>query len=280
MQKKCSYDFSKPSNVKTFRNHIYSYFEKYGRQLPWRTDYNPYHIFVSEVMLQQTQVERVKLKFPGFINKYPDFSMLAKSRLEDVFEVWQGLGYNRRASALRDSAKIIVSDYNGILPDNPELLQKLPGIGKATASSIVAFAFNKPVVFLETNIRTIFINHFFPDDNSVSDDLILPLATIALDKSNPRRWYSALMDYGTMLKKEFGNLSKQSKTYKKQTPFKGSQRQMRGAVLKLLLKHKKLTLANFEQLTEYTRPSLEEILLQLEKENLVKENKEFYRIAE
>ena len=248
--------------------------------MPWRIDYNPYQIFISEVMLQQTQVERVKQKFPDFIDKYPDFSMLAKSGLEDVFQVWQGLGYNRRASALRESAKIIVSDHNGILPDNPEILKKLPGIGNATSSSIVAFAFNKPVVFLETNIRTIFIHHFFPDNSLVGDDLILPLATIALDKSNPRKWYSALMDYGTMLKKEFGNLTRQSKAYKKQTPFKGSHRQLRGAVLKLLIMHKKLTLAKFEHLTEYDRPLLKEILSQLEKENLVKESEEFYRIAE
>jgi A/G-specific adenine glycosylase len=275
------FDFSDPSQIKIFRKHIYSYFSANGRELPWRVDYNPYHIYVSEVMLQQTQVDRVCQKFSAFITRFPDFQTLADSRLEEVYSVWQGLGYNRRAAALRNSAKLVISEFQGTLPDSPEQLVNLPGIGSATAASITAFAYNKPMVFLETNIRTVYIHHFFADHQSVNDSLILPVADIALDRINSRKWYSALMDYGTMLKKEFGNLTRKSSSYKKQTPFIGSKRQIRGGVIKLLIEHGELSAKNIKKLSGYEQPILDEILGQLAHENIVRESSNnCYSIAE
>jgi A/G-specific adenine glycosylase len=227
--------FSK-KQILDFRKMVYNHFKQYGRTtLPWRTDYNPYHILVSEIMLQQTQVDRVIGKFTAFIERFPAVVDLADAPLDEVLNQWQGLGYNRRAKALREAAIKIVEQFECTLPDNPESLRTLPGIGPATASSIAAFAFNKPTLFLETNIRTVYIHHFFNDQKSVDDGAILPVADAMLDRRNPRKWYSALMDYGSMLKKEVGNLTRNSVTYKKQSPFIGSRRQVRGAVLRFLL---------------------------------------------
>jgi A/G-specific adenine glycosylase len=225
-----------PDAVRSFRRKVYRYFAAHGRVLPWRTGYDPYHIIVSEIMLQQTQVDRVAVKFPLFVNRFPDVRALADAPLEAVLREWQGLGYNRRATALREAAKIIVADYGGRVPDDPELLVKLPGIGAATAASIAAFAFNRPTLFLETNIRTVLIHHFAADRRLVDDEVLLPVAAAVLDRRNPRKWYSALMDYGTMLKKNVGNLSRNSASYKKQSRFEGSRRQVRGAILQFLLK--------------------------------------------
>jgi A/G-specific adenine glycosylase len=229
------------SAIRRFRTSVYSYFTRHPRILPWRTDYDPYAIFISEVMLQQTQVDRVCTKFSAFISAFPGFRSLAKAPLSRIYAYWQGLGYNRRALHCQQAAITVLRNHGGILPDSPEALERLPGIGKATAASICAFAFNKPAVFLETNIRTALIHYFYYDHSAISDEELWPIAQATLDQRNPRRWYSALMDYGSMLKKKHGNASRRSTQYKKQSPFKGSRRQVRGAILKALLARPSLT---------------------------------------
>jgi A/G-specific adenine glycosylase len=231
----------KASKIRRFRTSVYSYFARHKRILPWRTDYDPYAIFISEIMLQQTQVDRVCAKFPTFIAAFPNFKSLADAPLSRIYTHWQGLGYNRRALNCKQAAGIILRDHGGTLPASPEALETLPGIGKATAASICAFAFNKPVVFLETNIRTAIIHHFFYDRREISEEELWPVAQATLDLKNPRRWYSALMDYGSMLKKKYGNASRRSTQYKKQSKFQGSRRQVRGAILKALLERPSLT---------------------------------------
>lgn len=229
-------------------------------------------------MLQQTQVDRVIDKFIEFKTKFPDFETLANSELPLLLATWQGLGYNRRALSLRNAARIIIEEYKGSLPDQPDLLVALPGIGPATAASITAFAFNKAVVFLETNIRTVIIHHFCESEQTVPDSLLSEIAAVILDKNSPRRWYSALMDYGTMLKKTVGNLSRKSTTYKKQSTFKGSRRELRGKILKQLLETPKLSSV---QLSEYLTESSEKllpVLEQLTRENIVKYTKGKYLI--
>ena len=222
--------------MSVFRGLVYGYYARNARALPWRGEaLTPYHVLVSEVMLQQTQADRVAKKFDGFIASFPDLHSLALTPLEPLLRAWQGLGYNRRALALKKTAGIIVDCHSGTVPDNVDDLAALPGIGRATASAILAFAYNKPVVFIETNIRTVFIHIFFADRPNVSDKEILPLAERSLDRKNPRRWYNALMDYGVMLKSGFGNPSRRSSCYKKQAAFNGSHRQMRGAILKAVL---------------------------------------------
>lgn len=221
----------------TFQQKIYGHYKKNGRSLPWRQTTNPYKIVVSEIMLQQTQVDRVVEKYAAFVARFPDFVSLAAASVGDVLRVWQGLGYNRRALLLKKLAEKVVADYNGNLPNDCVLLEQLPGIGPATARSICAFAFNQPVVFVETNIRTVFIHHFFKNlkkTKKVDDDELLPLVEKTLDKKNPRQWYNALMDYGTFLKKEYGNANVRSAHYARQSRFEGSNRQVRGRILKVL----------------------------------------------
>ena len=215
--------------------------------MPWREDVSPYSIFISEVMLQQTQVARVLLTYPLFKSQFPSFKELSQANAATLLAAWQGMGYNRRALYLKAAAEVICTKYKGILPGDATLLDCLPGIGHATACSIVAFVFNKPVAFIETNIRRVFIHHFFSEIENVSDTDILPLVEKTLDKKNPREWYWALMDYGAYLAKQGENPNKKSRHYVKQKKFEGSVRQVRGGIIKLLLKK------------SYTREELEKI---------------------
>jgi A/G-specific adenine glycosylase len=217
-----------------FKEAIWNYYKTFGRSFDWRQTHNPYHIFVSEVMLQQTQTYRVAPKYREFITRFPTFSDLARASVKDVVATWSGLGYNRRALFLQKSAQIIEHEYNGILPNKSEILITLPGIGKATAASICAFAFNMPTIFIETNIRTVYIHHFFAGSQQVTDAEIIPLVTQTIDEQNAREWYYALMDYGVMLKQTIPNPSKRSAHYTIQSKFAGSDRQIRGMILKLL----------------------------------------------
>lgn len=205
------------------------------RELPWRETYDPYLILVSEIMLQQTQVDRVVPKYMAFVKKFPNFKKLAGAGQDGVLSLWKGLGYNRRALALHRLAKVVCKDYNGRLPADETLLRLLPGVGCYTARAVLAFAFNKPVVFIETNIRTVYIHHFFADGIAVDDKQLLPIIEMTLDIGNPRQWYYALMDYGSVLKKMVGNLNVRSKHYAKQSRFQGSDRQIRGKILEFLL---------------------------------------------
>ena len=218
-----------------FQDLILSHYRAHGRDLPWRQTTDPYRILVSEIMLQQTQVERVAVKYPEFIEQFPNFESLARAPKSEVLRVWQGMGYNRRAIALQKAAERVVEENGGRLPADVEALAALPGIGKATASAIVAYAFNMPVVYIETNIRRIFIHFFFQGREGVRDDAILPLVEQALYRENPGEWYSALMDYGTLLKKRTANPNRRSASYTRQSRFEGSDRQVRGRILALVL---------------------------------------------
>jgi A/G-specific adenine glycosylase len=223
------------SAIALFRSIIWSYYRTEGRDFPWRRTRNPYHIFVSEIMLQQTQVERVRKKYPIFIETFPDFAALASAPLEDVLRIWQGMGYNRRAKALKAGAERVMQEFNGSLPRDESILVTFPGIGKATAASIVAFAFNTPAVCIETNIRRVYIHFFFPRRDEVSDGEIQPLVEATLDRGNPREWYWALMDFGSMLKSHIPNPNIRSLGYRRQPPFQGSDRQLRGMILRHLI---------------------------------------------
>jgi len=218
-----------------FRNDIYEYYGKESRSFPWRSTSDPYRILISEIMLQQTQTFRVMGKYERFLEAFPDFSALAQADLASVLTFWQGLGYNRRALNLKKTAEIVMRDFGGRLPDSPEELTTLPGIGHATAGAILAFAFNHPVVFIETNIRRVFIHCFFQDRQDITDREILPLVEGTLDRNNPRQWYYALMDYGAMLAKSVPNPNRKSAHYSKQTKFEDSDRQIRGMIVKMLV---------------------------------------------
>ncbi|MBW2673275.1 MAG: A/G-specific adenine glycosylase, partial [Deltaproteobacteria bacterium] len=224
-----------------FRTTVYGYYERHGRSFPWRETADPYRILVSEVMLQQTQAPRVLLKYERFLHLFPNVATLAAASLHDVLGAWQGLGYNRRALALKQSAQQIVALHGGIVPRDEESLVSLPGIGPATARAVRAFAFNEPVILIETNIRAVFIHHFFPQEETVADSNLRPLIEKTLDQKEPGRWYNALMDYGTFLKKAHANPARRSSHHQRQSLFEGSVRQVRGAILRLILEKVQLS---------------------------------------
>lgn len=218
---------------RVFRKTILNYYRASGRVFPWRQTRDPYKILVSEIMLQQTQAPRVVDTYKLFIKKFPTVQDLAKARLTTVLKLWQGLGYNRRAVNLYKAARAIAKLPR--FPRTSDELIKLPGVGPATAGDILAFAFNKPEVVIETNIRSVYIHFFFADKNNVHDKDILPLIEKTLDKKNPRQWYFALMDYGAFLKKTLPNPSRRSRHYGRQSPFRGSNRELRSKILKYTL---------------------------------------------
>lgn len=259
----------KPPDLRSFKRLIGDYYRKHGRSLPWRETTNPYHILVSELMLQQTQVNRVIEKYREFTARFPAAAALANAPLRSILKLWQGLGYNRRALALKQIALAVVAQHRGKVPSSFDDLVKLPGVGKATASAILAFAFNQPVVFIETNIRTVFIHCFFPGQDEVSDEEIIPLVTKTLDAANPREWYYALMDYGTFLKKSIANPGRKSRHYHKQSPFVGSNRQVRGRILRYLTRGRQSTEEEIAEGLRLDPGKVKSALLALEKEGLL-----------
>lgn len=258
-----------PESIDKFKQTIYQYYTEHRREMPWRVSRDPYHILVSEIMLQQTQVGRVLAKYEEFISRFPDFDTVSKAPLQEILGVWQGLGYNRRAIALQKICRLVVTEYGGVLPSSAETLQTFPGIGPATAGAICAFAFNQPTVFIETNIRRVFIHFFFPNKSGVRDIEILPLVEGTLDTRNPRTWYHALMDYGAMLKKEEHNPNRRSAHYNRQAPFQGSNREIRGLILKTLLGKAELTEGELIRLVGKSPKRVQPIITQLIREGFL-----------
>jgi A/G-specific adenine glycosylase len=252
-----------------FRKTIYQHFREYGRRLPWRETNDPYDILISEIMLQQTQVERVLQKYQGFLDRFPDFGALAEAPFPEILAAWQGLGYNRRALALKRLAQRVAAEFGGRLPASQEILGTLPGIGPATAGALAAFAFNQPAVFIETNIRRVFLHFFFPAQAGITDREILPLVENTLDKDQSRVWYYALMDYGVMLKKIAPNPNRRSAHYARQAAFANSDRQVRGLILRILLKHPSLNLQELAHKAGQSRERTGVIVAQLEQEGFL-----------
>lgn len=253
-----------PQVVDRFRQQIYGFYQNHGREMPWRETADPYHILVSEIMLQQTQVERVALKYEPFIIAFPDIASLARAPLREIMVRWQGLGYNRRALSLQRLAQRLVTEFQGKLPASVATLRTLPGIGPATAGALAAFAFNQPVLFIETNIRRVFLHCFFADQSGIRDHEILPLVDQTLDRARPRPWYYALMDYGAMLKRAAPNPNRASAHYQRQSAFADSDRQIRGLILKALLGSPALSVKELVRAVgkspERTRPLIEALI--------------------
>ncbi|MFZ6035745.1 MAG: A/G-specific adenine glycosylase [Patescibacteria group bacterium] len=256
-------------NSADFRKTVYAHYRRHRRDLPWRHTTNPYHIMVSEIMLQQTQVDRVIKKYKSFIKKFPTIRSLSRAPLSSVLKEWQGLGYNRRAKYVHMAARHISTQGTGRFPHTTDGLVSLPGIGVHTAGAICAYAFNQPVTYIETNIRTVFIHHFFPRRTQVSDAELLPVVLRTLDHRNPRRWYSALMDYGTWLKKEHGNAARRSRHYTRHSPFQGSHRQVRGGIIRQLTTGRAMTAAQLRRTLGVPLSRISRALEELQAEGLV-----------
>ena len=221
-------------------------------------------------MLQQTQVERVLVKYPLFLSNFPTFLALLRAPLKNVLEVWQGLGYNKRAIALKRIAQTVEAQFMGKLPSDYLALIGLPGVGHATACAIRTFAFDIPSVFIETNIRTVYIHTFYAEEQDIKDAALYPLVECTLDRSNPRNWYYALMDYGAMLKRQHTNPSRKSAQHKKQAPFKGSNRQLRGKMISLIILHSGITETELTQRLDADSQAISRNLEKLQSEGFVK----------
>lgn len=245
------------------------------RALPWRHIDDAYAVLVSEVMLQQTQVVRVEKFWRRFLAAFPTIDALAAAAASDVLEMWQGLGYNRRALALKRTADVCAVEFGGQLPRSFDQLVALPGIGPATAAGVRAFAWELPGVYLETNVRAVFIHELFPGEQKVSDrqlsalveqvcppapfrghaketgaprDAFPDASSIDAERggsgeadaphdalSSPRDWYYALLDYGAHLKATGTNPTRRSAHYMRQSAFEGSRRQKRSWIVRRVL---------------------------------------------
>ena len=258
------------ATIGDFNRIIWAQYRRSARAaLPWRHTRDPYAILVSEIMLQQTQVARVEEYYKKFLKRFPHFRALARAKQSDVLKAWQGLGYNRRALFLKRSAEIVVKQYGGKLPHDRVALESLPGIGRGTSGALRAFAFNKPEIFIETNIRRVFIHFFFKKQKNVTDAALERYIERSVDRKNPREWYWALMDYGAAMKN--ANPNRRSAHYKKQSAFAGSDRELRGKIVHSTLSQKRNKLSAKELLKALAIPRERfiSIIARLEREGFV-----------
>ena len=269
------------ASIASFRDIILSAYDSDKRIFPWRDKLAPWGILVSEFMLQQTQASRVIPFWNRWMDKWPGPAGVDSASLEEVLREWSGLGYNRRAKYLKACAGIIAKNMNGKVPDTPGELAVLPGIGNYTAGAIACFAYNYPCCFIETNIRSVMLHFFFLGKKDIKDEDILPILELALDRSNPRKWYWALMDYGAALKKSSPNPGRQSAHYHRQSAFPGSFRQIRGSLVRALVSGGKMTadelLNRLDVQTE--KKDLYRALEALKSESIVSEESGQYQIS-
>ncbi len=267
-----------PEVTTAFCKTVWNYYHTHKRIFAWRQTTDPYSIVVSEIMLQQTQTQRVAEKYEEFLSAFPTFDSLAHAPTSEVLKRWVGLGYNRRALALQGIAQKVVNEYGGQLPTDPVTLQTFKGLGPATASSIVTFAFNVPTIFIETNIRAVYLHAFFRHEEEVHDKQLLPFIALTVDQQNPREWYYALMDCGVLLKKLYKNPSRKSKHHTQQSKFEGSDRQLRGAVIRLCTQKGQVALGDLQVLSKDVE-RVSRIVADLEKEGFLEINKSIVKIA-
>jgi A/G-specific adenine glycosylase len=172
------------------------WYRKNSRPLPWRKTHNPYRILVSEIMLQQTQVNRVIQKYPEFLHRFPTFQALAQAHIADVIRAWSGMGYNNRALRLKQLALRVVQNLNGKLPKDVDTLQNLPGIGRYTAHAVACFAFKQQTAMVDTNVRRV-LSRIFPRKAQSMNEW--NLAKWILPKGKAYEWNQALMELGGSL---------------------------------------------------------------------------------
>lgn len=224
------------SRLEEFSQTVWEQGREHYRDLPWRNTFDPYAILLSEVMLQQTQVARVLGRWEEWLETFPTIEALASAPLPPVLELWQGMGYNRRALNLKRCAEEVQEKHDGVIPQDKKALLALPGIGPSTSAGVRIFAFKQPDMYLETNVRAVLIHELFPEQEAVPDKELKPLveATCPQDES-VRDWYYALLDYGAHLKKTLPNPSRKSAQYKRQSKFEGSHRQKRAYLLRRVI---------------------------------------------
>lgn len=256
------------SEIASFQKEILDWYIIHKRDLPWRKDRDPYHILVSEVMLQQTQVQRVIPKYEAWMKAFPRLERLAQASTRDVFSYWSGLGYNRRALYLQKFAKEIVEKFAGSIPQDEKVLRSLPGIGEYTARALLCFAFDKQVVVIDTNIKKVIAVKFFGGvvpEKKILEDAAKQLLLLG----NAYDWNQALMDYASSMLKEHRI------PIPKQSTFKDSDRFYRGQLLKALIKHHELSFTQIHALFEQKnvpQERLKRIIEGMKKDKLLQEN--------
>ena len=232
-------ELSRPDIIR-FRRLIWRFYKENRRDLPFRRTTDPYCITVSEIMLQQTQVDRVVPKYEAWVDRWPDWQSLAKASVQELHQMWSGLGYNRRAVFLGRLAKAVVDEHHGVLPDSPELLRKLPGVGPYTSHAILIFAFNAPLVTIDTNIRRVIL-HELDLPTTLSDSDLYDIARQLMPRGKSREWHYALMDYSSIaLPKQMKHIPPKTR----QTRFEGSQRQIRGEIIRRLTSQKSVAVSD------------------------------------
>lgn len=260
--------------LKAFQRRILRFYEKHGRDLPWRKTTDPYRITVAELMLQQTQVERVLPKYIAWIKRWPNWKSLAKADNRELLAQWSGLGYNRRALYLGKMARVIVQEYGGEMQRDLVSLEKLPGIGRYTARAILIFAFNEPIATIDTNIRRVLLHEFnLPDATPLAK--ITELAEALLPKRRSRDWHNALMDYSRLvLPRRLPSIRSGSS----QSRFEGSRRQIRGEIIRQLVSRKSVTIKSVALRLKRTEEDVLKAAKSLEKEGVIWLNRRTMRL--
>jgi len=248
---------------------------------PWRQTHDPYRICVSEVMLQQTQAPRVAPRYVSFTRLFPSWPALAGASTHELLAAWSGLGYNRRALALRELAREVLR-RGGTLPSGQDELEELPGIGPATAAAIRAFAFEQQSVYLDTNVRGVYIHEFFPRRRKVRDDALVPLVEQTFVRGRAREWYYALLDYGAWLKSQrrSANPTRRSAHYHRAPTFVGSSRQLRGQIVRAMLVGGTMTSAQVAAALGVEERRVRASLESLKREGFLRRRRQAFALAD
>ena len=187
-----------PEVAARFQHDLLDWFESNRRDLPWRRTRDPYQILVSEVMLQQTQVDRVLPYYARFLERFPNVAALAAAPVAEVIRLWSGLGYNRRAVNLHRTAVAIMDEYGGVFPASVDALRSLPGIGEYTAGAIACFAFEQDVAFLDTNMRRVLERVYLDPDSTPEKRAASDIAVALMPEGDGWRWNQGLIEFGAL----------------------------------------------------------------------------------
>lgn len=262
-------------NYLALQKKILRWYSRHGRILPFRKTHDPYRIAVAEIMLQQTQVDRVIPFYERWIKELPNWQSLAKASTQKVLTLWSGLGYNRRALYLRNMAQNIMTRHNGKLPKNPAQLLELPGIGPYAARSILIFAFNAPLVTIDTNIRKVLMHELKLPPRTSMQKLEL-VAHDILPRGRSRDWHNALMDWAVA---KYPKQHPKIKPLSRQSRFQGSLRQIRGTIIRELTQSRKTTIGQIQRLTGRTKSDIQAACATLMRDNLIRKVGNYYQLS-
>ena len=261
--------------IKQFQQKILQFYTKNKRTLPWRDTTDPYKILLSELMLQQTQVNRVIDYYIRWIALWPTIDALACARRSEVLKEWMGLGFNTRAVRLHQAAKIIVTEFDSDVIAAMIRYKEIPGIGRYTSHAVQIFSTNADLVTVDTNIRRILIKEFNLHEN-ISDTTLWALAQLCLPKGRSRDWHNALMDYGSLVQTTRMTGIKPKTT---QSRFDGSDRQLRASIIRMLLQHDESP-ENLSKVLHIEHARLMKILEKLIHEEIVTQNNNRFSLKE